>query len=623
MEGGPVSWARRPYSTVVAVAIALALGMAVRLPHLLESDFPLNDGGMFFTMSREILEAGYRLPSYTSYNFDSIPFAYPPLSFYLAAIVAGTTGLDLIPVVRYLPLVANLATIVAVGLLARSLLGAGAAAFIAPAIFALIPRGYEWMIMGGGLSRSVGFLFAVLCLSQAWALYTRPAVWRALLCGVLAAGAISSHLELGVFTLFSLVGLAAIDGRSARAMALAAGVAVLAVALASPWWVTVISRHGLGPFDAASMASYWTSTDGALLTFELTTFSQGLLMGTLGVMALLGAVASAMRGRLFLAAWLPAIYVLVPRSAASEATVPLALLAAVGLADVVGPSLVRIVKESRALDLYAEQSAAAHARFISRMRDMRVPELAGLVLALAVIYLYWPRFEMKITTLGSVPEGEREAMEWISENTPEDAEFLVLTAGMPWEADSGAEWFPVLAERRSVLTPQGSEWLPGEEFDRRKCVYNGVKGFGAAGWGIRDVERWAQERGLGFTHVYISKSKAEGWNIDWNSVAASAQRRSSYEVLRDDKWAMVLGRAEPLETRWTPPGQLLVARDCQAFVDQPRGMKDAYRDYYGERAEWQWVQDYDELLEEPEGISGRLEQLAGMAGLLPARDGPA
>jgi len=128
----------------------MLFALAARLPYFVASDFPLNDGGMFVAMSQDIIDAHYALPAFTSYNFEGIPFAYPPLAFYLVASVANVTGIDPVTLARYIPLMANLTTVVAVAVLARSLLGPGWAAVIAPIVFALVPRSYEWMIMGGG-----------------------------------------------------------------------------------------------------------------------------------------------------------------------------------------------------------------------------------------------------------------------------------------------------------------------------------------------------------------------------------------------------------------------------------------------------------------------------------------
>src|SRR5215216_4387537 len=62
-------WPVEPAVTTLAI---LLLALVVRLPFFLESDFPLNDGGMFFVMAREIASAHFALPATTSYNGDAI-----------------------------------------------------------------------------------------------------------------------------------------------------------------------------------------------------------------------------------------------------------------------------------------------------------------------------------------------------------------------------------------------------------------------------------------------------------------------------------------------------------------------------------------------------------------------
>jgi hypothetical protein len=59
---------------------------------------------------------------------------------------------------------------------------------------------------------------------------------------------------------------------------------------------------------------------------------------------------------------------------------------------------------------------------------------------------------------------DQEAMNWVSQNTPADARFLVLTGTTSVSCDSVLEWFPALTGRQSVYTVQGTEWTQGENF---------------------------------------------------------------------------------------------------------------------------------------------------------------
>ena len=135
-------------------------------------DFPLNDGGLFYVMVRDIQRAHYHLPAFTSYNDAHIPFGYSPLAFYLAAVL-NDSGFDLFTLFRVLPFIASTLSIVAFYLLARQMVQSRAAIAVAVIAFAIVPRGFVWLLMGGGLTRSFGYLFALLSLHQVWMLYTR------------------------------------------------------------------------------------------------------------------------------------------------------------------------------------------------------------------------------------------------------------------------------------------------------------------------------------------------------------------------------------------------------------------------------------------------------------------
>ena len=70
--------------------LAVLLGGWVRFYPPILAGFPINDGGMFDVMIQELRANAYKLPAITSYNFSGIPYAYPPLGFYLVALVSQT-----------------------------------------------------------------------------------------------------------------------------------------------------------------------------------------------------------------------------------------------------------------------------------------------------------------------------------------------------------------------------------------------------------------------------------------------------------------------------------------------------------------------------------------------------
>jgi hypothetical protein len=140
-----------------------------------------------------------------------------------------------------------------------------------------------------------------------------------------------------------------------------------------------------------------------------------------------------------------------------------------------------------------------------------------------------------LTTLGS---GQRAAMEWIDEHTPADARFLVIPRG-GWQTDKEAEWFPVFAQRASVATVQGTEWINHGGFDAQ------VDAFDAA-WecGYRTavcLEEWIEDYDRPFEYVYIPADNGLGC---CSTLVDSLRDNSDYRLLYFGPGGSVFGPAE-------------------------------------------------------------------------------
>ena len=148
------------------LGMTILLGLIVRVYPVLMRSFPLNDGGMFLVMIRELRANGFALPAFTSYNLSSIPFAYPPLGLYLAAFL-NVLGFDELSILRWMPVAINASSIPGFYLMANEFLRDRPRAAVATAFYALTAGTYDWQIMGGGVTRAPGMLFLILSM---WAM---------------------------------------------------------------------------------------------------------------------------------------------------------------------------------------------------------------------------------------------------------------------------------------------------------------------------------------------------------------------------------------------------------------------------------------------------------------------
>src|SRR5262245_29141838 len=156
---------RSEWADLIFIA-ALLLGTFVRFNPTMLAGFPINDGGMFAVMMDDLKANHYRLPEFTTYNYLNIPYAYPPLGFYLGRITADLVGWDALQVVRWLPAFFASLSIAAFYLLARRLFKDAYYAAVSTLFFALMPRELSWFVMGAGLTRSPAQFFMLLALAS-------------------------------------------------------------------------------------------------------------------------------------------------------------------------------------------------------------------------------------------------------------------------------------------------------------------------------------------------------------------------------------------------------------------------------------------------------------------------
>ncbi len=464
-------------------------------------------------MTQDLQAAHYYLPAFTTYNNESIPFAYSPLGFYVAAAVNSVTGISLLQLFRFIPLVATVLSVVAFYYLARTMLRDERTTAAAVLAFALLPRSYVWMLMGGGVTRAAGLLFAIIALQQIYQLYTRRE-WRYAATAALACAlTVLSHLSTANFLAFSIVLFFLFYGRHRFGLLSSIAVAAATVLLTAPWWGTVVAQHGLAPFHAARASSgsfFGDAIDRYVVVMRLAHFNTGIggeaLFPLISVLAVIGAVASLRPGRFILPIWWVAIVVLDARGGMNYAAIPVAMLAGITVVQVLIPGLLTLYPGGAPPGL---QPRAGRVGDVDEQRPRGVARLSRFVpaLVLGFLLLYGlgtalprnPDFKGEGAFLTALTPGDRAAMQWVAQHTPPASRFLVVS-GRVWQLDKISEWFPALANRTSVSTVQGSEWLPGFNAGADAADAFQARCHAADG---RCLAQWADATGRSFNHAYV------------------------------------------------------------------------------------------------------------------------
>jgi hypothetical protein len=516
---------RRAWGILLLAAQALGAATAMRLAFVLPSSFPLNDGGLFYAMARDLEASGFRLPAETSYN-GGLPFAYPPLGIYLAAALDRLGPWSLIDVMRFLPMSLSVLAVGVFALLAGELFRPRHLAWIAALWFALLPMAYVWVIMGGGVTRAVGQLFSLLALWQAVRLARtggrRPVVGL----GAFAGLTLLSHPEAAWFVAYSvpLVWLAFDRSRAGFFRFAMAG--ALGLAIAAPWLATVGARHGVDLLRPAADSGWpWYAGLVRLAHLDVT---REPFFPLIGALALVGAYRTLLRGEWFLAAWVVLAHLAQARAADQRAVVPIALLAAVGVAD-----------------LAALAATALRERLVADWDPRSLARPAGGAVAAAAVpialFTAFTTLEAYRPLLSGLPGAERTAMAVVAERTPRDASFAVVTGDRWFGSDRTTEWFPALTGRQAVNVVQGYEWTG--EFAERIRRHDALQACTVQG--SMCLELWAAVFDADFDYVYIAKRPffAAGVLVDGTGALQAIVRNSPrYLVLYDGPGALIAKR---------------------------------------------------------------------------------
>jgi hypothetical protein len=412
---------------------------------------------------------------------------------------------------RFLPAAFATLAIPAVAGVASVVLPTARHAVAAAAFYALIPGSYEIHITGGGLPRSLGFLFALLAVWAALIALRSARARYALACGVLGGLAAMTHPQSPVFVAVAIA-VALVVRPSWRSFALMLGAAVVAVAVAAPWWASIVAQHGPDPF-AAALGSSRRDPLASIVAYAFLTLVSAPVIGVLDI---LGQAREVFRRRLGLIGWRAGVFAVDLRYSPISGAVPIAMLASVGLVD--GGGAV---------------ASSLRARLPAR-RANALLAFGAVALAIAAVVPAASLTARLSGPSGAMSPADRDAMTDLAATTPNGTAFLVLS-GARWGSDDIAEWFPALSSRVSVDTGQGLEWTG--KTNRHLAAESELEACSRSD--LSCIESWlashTPEQNVG---LYLTGS-ASSSGACCPAVADAVRASSRYSIFRDDDAALV------------------------------------------------------------------------------------
>jgi hypothetical protein len=437
----------------VIAALIMVLGVVIRCTHLFLIDLthePFRLGGLFVAFADEIAAHNFQLPvNIPYYSAGGIPYAYPPLGFYVEALLLKLFPGQIFAIANLLP---PLVSILALGWAARFFHrwagGWNLKSLTALLAYALLPNSFYNQIEAAGLAESFGSLALVVYFDLLFIYQQNRSLTSALYAGLgLALCVLSSPGSALGAAIISLV--LVLDTLLSVRWSQKAGpylqlflIGITGVAVSAPYWLSVILNHGMDIFLTPTGMQYELSGQVTLLRrlrANWFTYSaiqlDGVYFWTIAI--LLGAGWLVWRRQYFLPIAFLALFS-IPRENAWVTTAPAALLVAHGLADVLIPT----IKSVQVFTL------------TSRERIMWV--VFGLILYSMVGHA----FDLIDLQVGNeywkIKADQIEALRQAREIIPASGQIIVM--GNP----GLREWSPYLLQREVLNTEFGLEWQPDE-----------------------------------------------------------------------------------------------------------------------------------------------------------------
>lgn len=481
------------------IYVLLLAGIFLRMRHLLYFDFahaPFRLGGLFVAFAEQIARNDFRLPvRIPFYSVGGIPFAYPPLAFYVEAGLIRLFPGKIFVIANLLPVsVAILALIGALFFLMEWFGDETLLPLAAMFAYAFLPSAFSDQIEAGGLAEAFGSLVLVLFFFVAMRLRSSVTWQRSLAFGVVLGLAIlaSPGSAVGAVILSVLLGIEVLWKERRRSFVPALTHMILAAVtgalLSSPYWFTVMHRHGRGIFVLPMLGQYENSSGGSFATTLLDHLMhfdvvQGEGVFFWNVLIFLGLLWLIAHGRW---EWPVAFLAMfsIPREGVWLVALPAAVLFGYGV------SAVRDFLEGE-----------GRCKIVCALGVLFAGGLVARSFALSDALLSDRQWALNAAQVGLI----RDASDLI----PPGSEVLVLGN------DALLEWAPYLLQREVINTKFGLEWEPAE----LKMILN----------------------------LNQSLETADSWDAVWQDVHDATSVQDVYVLAADKKRLTALSRDSHLQ----------------------------------------------------------------------------
>ena len=233
------------------VVFLILVNVPILFINAIRFDYPLGYSGLYTLMSEELVNNNFKLPNFVPYyGPGGIPFAYPPLGFYIMGFFVGILKVPSMVFLRFMPafyyMIATLLFFIVIKKLTKSTL----AGIITSVIVAYSSVNYEVQSTSGGIVRGLALVFLLLGLFFYFN-NSKKLIWKSLLVSVFFALTLLTHLGYGFILALIFIALTFSKPFSIRVWLTLLIIGTFTIVLSAPWWITMISRYGFNVFTNA------------------------------------------------------------------------------------------------------------------------------------------------------------------------------------------------------------------------------------------------------------------------------------------------------------------------------------------------------------------------------------
>ena len=439
--------AQAEFTKKISPIALILLGIYLRLSHLfrIPVDAPFRLGGLFYEFSQQIIAHGYALPkTIPFYSTGGIPFAYPPLGFYVQALIVDIFSPARFWTVNWLPPLVAAMTVPSFYFLLRKLTDDNKLVLGALFAYALMPAAFVNQIEAAGLAEAFGTLSLIWYAHQLIGVKQTGRWQNVVGAGIWLAASVSSSPGSAVAAVIGSLlffGQMLLNGNKHTIKLVFAGVG--GFILSAPYWLTVVRNHGFAIFSTPMSGQFNGEGGSWIVKFIYSFFTFNYAGGDFAILwnalILLGLLWYILREKRFL----PLLFVVlaaIPRESVWLTALVTPIFAGAGLVYVAIPLLNTAFKNL--------SSQRVRLRFFTGA-------------ALLVMVSLFMNTTLAIEDLISdetwqISAAQIAELEQLQSDIPPDAQVLVLGN------QALEEWAPQILRREVINTQFGLEWQPDE-----------------------------------------------------------------------------------------------------------------------------------------------------------------